>query len=51
MLPVSGQVIMKADGTGTKNEIEFRSYRKYSADTTITFDDADSDTPPAAPKQ
>ena len=46
LLPVSGQVIMKADGTGTKNEIEFRSYRKYSADTTITFDDSDADTPP-----
>jgi hypothetical protein len=45
LLPVSGQVIMKADGTGTKNEIEFRSYRKYSADTSITFDDADADTP------
>jgi hypothetical protein len=45
LLPVSGQVIMKADGTGSKNEIEFRSYRKYSADTTITFDDPDSDTP------
>ena len=45
LLPVSGQVIMKADGAGTKNEIEFRSYRKYSADTSITFDDADSDTP------
>lgn len=45
LLPVSGQVIMKADGQGSKNEIEFRSYRKYSADTTITFDDSDSDTP------
>ncbi len=44
LLPVSGQIIMKADGTGTKNEIEFRSYRKYSADTTITFDDSDADT-------
>jgi hypothetical protein len=46
LLPVSGQVIMKADGQGTKNEIEFRSYRKYSADTTITFDDTEADTPP-----
>jgi hypothetical protein len=44
LLPVSGEVIMKADGIGTKNEIAFRSYRKYSADTTITFDDADIDT-------
>lgn len=44
LLPISGTVIMKADGIGTKNEIAFRSYRKYSADTTITFDDSDDDT-------
>lgn len=43
LLPVSGQVIMKADGVGSKNEMAFRSYRKYSADTTITFDDSDDD--------
>ena len=48
LLPVTGQIIMKADGVGTKNEIEFRSYRKYSADTTITFDESDADTPPTA---
>lgn len=44
LLPASGQVIMRTSGIGSKNEIEFRSYRKYSADTTITFDDADDDT-------
>lgn len=44
LLPATGQIIMKSDGMGSKNEIEFRSYRKYSADTTITFDDADADT-------
>jgi hypothetical protein len=47
LLPVTGEVIMKAEGIGTKNEIAFRSYRKYSADTTITFDDADVDKPPS----
>jgi hypothetical protein len=44
LLPVTGQIVMKAEGVGTKNEIEFRSYRKYSADTSITFDDSDADT-------
>ena len=55
LLPVNGTIIMRADGVGTKNEIEFRSYRKYSADTSITFDDADDktdqDKKPDAPKQ
>jgi len=53
LLPIRGQVIMKTAGVGNKNEIEFRSYRKYSADTTITFDDSDDDTKGAAqqPKQ
>ena len=48
LLPQSGEVIMRADGVGTKNDIEFRTYRKYSADTSITFDDKDADTPPGA---
>jgi hypothetical protein len=41
LLPQTGEVIMRADGIGSKNDIEFRSYRKYSADTSITFDDTD----------
>jgi hypothetical protein len=41
LLPQNGTIIMRAEGVGTKNEIEFRSYRKYSADTSITFDDSD----------
>lgn len=50
MLPVNGTVIMRADGRGSKNEIDFRSYRKYAADATIKFDDADSDKDPDPPK-
>lgn len=49
LLPINGTIIMRADGIGTKNDIEFRSYRKYSADTSISFDDAgasDDKTPP-----
>lgn len=53
LLPTVGEVIMKTDGMGSKNEIAFRSYRKYSADTTITFDDNDDDSKGAdqKPKQ
>ncbi len=50
VLPQTGEVIMRADGIGTKNDISFRSYRKYSADTTITFDDADVTAAPGAEK-
>jgi hypothetical protein len=54
LLPANGTVVMRADGVGSKNEIDFRSYRKYSADTSITFDDGDDKTndkvaPDAAP--
>lgn len=41
LLPLNGSVVMRADGVGSKNEIDFRSYRKYSADTSIKFDDGD----------
>lgn len=46
LLPKSGTVVMRSDGIGSKNEIDFRSYRKYSADTSITFEDGDDKTPP-----
>jgi hypothetical protein len=41
LLPLVSEVTMRADGVGTRNEIDFRSYRKYSADATITFSEAD----------
>ncbi|HEX4274898.1 MAG TPA: hypothetical protein VHZ74_06070 [Bryobacteraceae bacterium] len=41
LLPLKGTVVMRVAGVGNKNEIDFRSYRKYSADTSITFDDKD----------
>ena len=50
LLPVNGTVIMRADGVGNKNEIDFRSYRKYSADTSIVFDDSEKDPEPAKPE-
>jgi hypothetical protein len=41
LLPQKGTVVMRVAGMGNKNEIDFRSYRKYSADTSIKFDDSD----------
>jgi hypothetical protein len=46
LLPLFSEVIMRADGIGTRNEIEFRGYRKYSADTSIKFDDSDDTSVP-----
>lgn len=51
LLPQSIEVVMRSDGIGNKNNIEFRQYRKYSADTSITFDDKDTGTEPASPPQ
>ena len=52
ILPVSAEVIMRSDRVANRNEIEFRAYRKYSADTSIKFEDteepASPDSPPAA---
>jgi hypothetical protein len=41
LLPLNGTVVMRSSGEGSKNEIDFKLYRKYSADTSITFDDSD----------
>ena len=46
LLPSFAQVIMRHDRLANKNEIEFRAYRKYSADTSIKFEEADD---PAVP--
>jgi hypothetical protein len=49
LLPLKSQVTMRDGLIGTRNEIEWRSYRKYSADTNIIFDTGD--TPAADPKK
>ncbi len=41
LLPLKSQVVMRVDRMGTMNEIQWRSYRKYSADTSISFDSVD----------
>src|ERR1019366_9575273 len=51
LLPATGQIVMRSEGVGSKNEIDFRSYKKYSADTSITFDEAvDDKTAPGQPE-
>jgi hypothetical protein len=40
LLPLKGQVFMTSADMVTRNDESFHSYRKYSADSEITFDDA-----------
>ncbi len=42
LLPLNSVVQMRDGNMGSKNEIRWRSYRKYSADTTLTFDETDT---------
>lgn len=46
LLPLTSSVQSRMGSYGTRNEIEFRRYQKYSADTSIKFDDTED--PPAA---
>jgi hypothetical protein len=41
LLPLRSQVQMRDGHIASLNEIEWRQYRKYSADTSITFDSSD----------
>jgi hypothetical protein len=41
LLPLTSEVIMREGRIGSKNDIEFRRYQKYNADTSIKFDDTD----------
>jgi hypothetical protein len=41
LLPLKSQVTMRNGHFGSKNDIEWRQYQKYSAGATITFDTAD----------
>jgi hypothetical protein len=43
LLPLYGQVLMTGDGAISRNDLSFHNYRKYSADSEISFDDV---TPP-----
>ena len=39
ILPLMAQIHLRAGKTNQKNDIEFHNYRKFSADTTLKFDD------------
>jgi hypothetical protein len=41
VLPLKAEVHSRRGRTSSLNEIEFRAYRKYSADAVITFDTPD----------
>lgn len=47
LLPLKATTTMAADDYMTKNDAEFRIYRKYSADSAISFD---AETPPPLPE-
>jgi hypothetical protein len=52
LLPVSSEVVMREGRIGSRNEIEFRRYQKYAADTSISFGDIDDPADkPAEPKK
>jgi len=48
LLPLTSDVTMRTGRIGSRNEIEYRRYQKYSADTSITFDVVED---PATKKQ
>jgi hypothetical protein len=47
LLPLKGQVFMTASDIVTRNDESFHNYRKYSADSAISFDD--TEIPPDVP--
>ncbi len=47
LLPLKGQVFMTASDIVTRNDESFHNYRKYSADSAVSFDD--TDIPPDIP--
>jgi len=51
LLPLYSQVQSRAGRFGSRNEIEFRKYQKYAADTSIKFDDTEDTTLPEEQKK
>jgi len=49
VVPLSAKLLMKAGRQSSKNEIEFRSYRKFEAGSTIKYD-LDPNAPPPLPE-
>jgi hypothetical protein len=51
LLPLYSQVQSRAGRFGSRNEIEFRKYQKYAADTSIKFDDTEDTSLPEEDKK
>jgi hypothetical protein len=51
LLPMYSQVQSRAGRFGSRNEIEFRKYQKYAADTSIKFDDVEDTSIPEDQKR
>jgi hypothetical protein len=49
VVPLAAKLYMKAGRESTKNEIEFRMYRKFEAGSTIKYDLDPNSLPPALP--
>jgi hypothetical protein len=49
LLPVQASIWMKADRNYVRNELEFRNYRKFEADSVIKYASADEPAAPQAP--
>jgi hypothetical protein len=47
LLPYTSRIVMSAEGYLTRNDDEFRIYRKYQVESELKFDDA---TPPPLPE-
>jgi hypothetical protein len=46
LLPVHAMVLMTSESGSVRNEMDFQNYRKFEADSTITFAPNDDSTPP-----
>ncbi len=49
MLPLKAEIASRRGDESTRNDVEFRLYRKFGADTSITFDTTDEAPPPKKP--
>ena len=49
LLPVRASILMKTDQNQVRNELDFRDYRKFGAESSITFGDSSGGEAPAPP--
>jgi hypothetical protein len=51
LLPIASEVTMRSGRIASRNEIDFKRYQKYTADTSIKFDDTEDPAPTDEPKK